>query len=57
MLVHQPPRLGERVAIVEEAGTVELDIGEEERHGSTLGDLLRLGEVGAGAVGVALGAA
>lgn len=57
MLVHQPPRLSERVAIVEEAGTVEVDIGKEKRHGSTLGDLLRLVEVGTGALCVALGGA
>lgn len=57
MLLHQPPRLGKGGAVVEEAGAVEVDVGEVERHRTALGDLLGLVEVGAGTGGVALSGA
>ena len=37
--------LGEFVAVAEEAGAVEVDIREVERHGAAFGDLLGFGEV------------
>jgi hypothetical protein len=53
VFLHQPPRLGERSTVVEEAGAVEANFGEKKRHRPALGDLLRLVEIGAGAVGIA----
>ena len=36
---------GEGVAVAEHVGSVEVDVGEEERHRATLGDLLGFGQV------------
>ena len=45
--------LGEFGLVVEQAGTVEVDVGEVERHRAALGDLLRFVEEAGGGVGIA----
>src|ERR1700709_1268579 len=39
MFLDQPPGLGQGGAVSEEAGTVEVDVGLEEWHRATFGDL------------------
>ena len=40
--------LGQRGTVAEEAGAVQVDVGQVQRHRAPLGDLLRLGQQPAG---------
>ena len=53
MLFDEIPGFGEFVLVAKEAGAVEMDIGEVERHRPALGEFLGLVESRAGSCGFA----
>ena len=55
VFVDQLAGAGEGGAVTEDAGAVEVDVGEEQGHRSAAGDGLGFVEVGGGALGVVLG--